>query len=226
MSGIEVLGLISSIITVTDVIIAVYGSLKDMQDLPESFHEINNRLPLVAVTLSAAKGRATHVEEDDNPEALLKVLKGCKKKADQLSEIFQKIAKVGKKNKSVITGYRTLVLKLGKAKRVETLMENIVKDVLILTAHRIFAPVTQDKVKLLEDAQEELKKVSPSIPDSEFEAGAGVANNYGKDQLNNFGGTFNNVKGHMFNAKRDQNFGNIPPVSREKGSDDDDSDDE
>jgi len=114
------------------------------------------------------------------------------------------------------------VLKLGKAKRVETLMENIVKDVLIVAVHRVFVPVTQDKVKALEDAQEELKKVPPSIPDSDFEAGAGVANNWGKDQLNNFGGTFNNVKGHMFNAERDQNFGKIPPVSQEKGSDDDD----
>lgn len=193
MSGVEALGLISSIITIADVIIAVYGSMKDMPDLPEAFHEINNRLPLVVVTLTAAKGQAIHMEEDDDPEALLKALKGCKKKADQLSEIFQKIAKTCKKNKSVMSVYRTLVLKFGKARRVETLIENIVKDMLLLAAHRVFVPVTQDKVKPLEDGQEELKKVPPSIPDSEFEAEAVVANNYGKDQFNNFGGTFNNV---------------------------------
>jgi hypothetical protein len=102
MSGIEIFSLIAAIISVTETIVTVYDAIKDLHGLPEAFREVNNRLPVVEKTLQDAKRHAKNASGDKS-QALETLLKSCKKKADQLLDIFKQVAK--SKEKSVISTY-------------------------------------------------------------------------------------------------------------------------
>ena len=210
-SGFEIFGLISAIITITDTTIEVYSAIKDLHELPEAFQQVNYRLPLVKEILEDVKKRAKNASSSE-AKALKGVLESCEKKAKELQKIFIEIAKESTSSKFIISVYRPLVLKLGKKARVEDLMDGILNDLGLLAAHQVFQTAMQRQVKPLEKAREELANVPPSLPDSEFEEKPGAANQYGDGnrQNNVFGGTQNNIEGHYFDAKGDQNFGTIP----------------
>lgn len=210
-SGFEILGLISAIITITDTTIEVYNAIKDLNELPEAFQQVNHRLPLVKEILEEVKRQAKNATSSE-AKALKGVLESCEKKAKELQQIFIGISKESTGSKFIISVYRPLVLKLGKKARVEDLMDGILDDLGLLAAHQIFQTAMQRQIKPLEQARQELANVPPSLPDSEFEGKPGVAHQYGDGnrQNNVFGGTQNNVEGNYYDAKGDQNFGTIP----------------
>jgi hypothetical protein len=139
---------------------------------------------------------------------LKKLLQGCEAKTKDLCKIFEKIEARPEK-KSVLDMYKKVVLKL-KSGRVETLMGDILKDLEVLGTYAVFKDAVAPKVVELEKAKEELAKVEPSLPDSMFEGVAGTAINYGRDQMNSFGGTLTKVDGNNYQAGRDQHFGTEP----------------
>lgn len=216
MSGIEIFGLIAGIISVAETIANVYEAIKDLSELPAAFHEVNNRLPLVDKVLLAAKGQAKNTTPEE-AKAVEDLLKGSKEKTDALLEIFKKIEARSKK-KSLLAIYEKVALKLnkGNGSRVETLMDNVLKDLQILSTYQTFQTAIGSQKGDLEKAREELAKVEPSLPDTTFETKPGSAINYGKDQNNNFGGTFNKVDGEQYNAQRDQNFGMRPKKAKKR----------
>jgi hypothetical protein len=217
MSGFEVLGLIGNIISITETIIEVYDAFKDLHGLPDAFQEVNKRLPLVEQTLQDVKTQWKNIKSAEEAKAIQTLLTGCQDKSKELERIFNGIAKSSKDN-FVVSAYKSVIGKLGKKGRVETLMDDILKDLSVLVAHKVFQEATQKRVETLNKSRQELASVPPSLLDSEFdEKSGGTATQVGgRDQYNVFGGTQKNVDGNYFEARGDQNFGTIPPANGKK----------
>lgn len=103
--------------------------------------------------------------------------------------------------------YRTPLLRLGKGRRVESLMQGILKDLDALATNQLFKTATQSQVAQLKEAIDQLSNVESSVPDSDFEGsvtnttqhiasgGTGYQSvNSGQDQKINSG------SGKQFNA--------------------------
>ena len=133
MSGAEaclVIGLISGIITVLDTVAKVSNAVKDESGLPVSFREIDQRLPLIQDILRTAEERLTGCPPDEKScKALTVPLDGCKKKAVQLENIFQKAIRP---NSSRLGAYHTAMLTVGNGNKVLVLMKGILEDIQLL----------------------------------------------------------------------------------------------
>ncbi|KAK3688933.1 hypothetical protein B0T22DRAFT_512886 [Podospora appendiculata] len=207
MSGRELPRQITRLIEVTDRTMEVYDTIKDIRGLPEAFQEVRKWLPLVEQTLREAKTPAKKVEFTNDTNMLGTRMDNCEEKADNLLEIFQKIARKSTEE-YVPSVYRSIAVKLGKH-RVETLMGGILEDLLALVAHHMFQAVMQKQVEPLDKAKQELANVSPSLSESDLDEQPGTASQHGdrNQQFNNFGiGPQKNVDGNYFEAKGDQHF--------------------
>jgi hypothetical protein len=93
MSGAEaafIVGLISGAISIIEATKTVYNTTKDATGQLEEFRQVAARLPLVINILSSAKVRPQALDETAE-EALERILKSCKAKAEKLQEISQKV---------------------------------------------------------------------------------------------------------------------------------------
>lgn len=94
MSGLEVLGSISAIISILDASIKVYDSARKDIKLPAAFEVVRRRLPILLATLATCK---SHLEpgkdamSEDVCDALETSLDACDTKARRLNTIFDKI---------------------------------------------------------------------------------------------------------------------------------------
>ncbi|KAI1176828.1 hypothetical protein F4777DRAFT_234081 [Nemania sp. FL0916] len=216
MSGFEVFGVIGTAITIIDATIKVYDAIKDLHGLPDAFREVNRRLPLLKNILTDAGGE--EAKDDTNPmssheaTSLKEIIDSCNKKVERLCAIFTRIQKSS--DRTFSSAYRSLTLKLGKASRVETLMSDIWKDIDLLMAHRVFKDSTQKHVKEVEQAKQELERVTPSLPDSDFQDTPSPAQqNAGRDINNNNNtgsGTQRNIVGASYEGQSINN-GMAPP---------------
>lgn len=222
MSGIEIVGLIAAIVGLIEGTAEAYNAIKDLKDLPRAFKEVSKRLPIVKDTLQTAKRQAEKTTPDVESAAKIEpLLTGCEAKAKDLLDIFKQIEDA--EGKSVKAIYRTLVLKLGKAHKVEALMDAIMKDVQVLAADRVFQTATQAQVEKLQQAIEELAKMKPSVPDHYFDAATRGFSHSGEGDLNvQYGdGDMNNVKGDMYKAQT-MTFGMKSRSKKSESSDDSD----
>ncbi|KAL8381644.1 hypothetical protein RB595_005771 [Gaeumannomyces hyphopodioides] len=209
-SGFEILGLIGNTINIIETTIAVYDAIKNLRELPGAFQEVNNRLPLVKLALENAKGRATNAKPGNEATALKKLVASCEKKAKKLHDIFMEIAQKSTSREFVVAAYRSIVLKLGKKARVETLMDDILKDLGVMATHDVFQAAMKERIAEVDKARQELAEVPPSLPDSDLEDKAGAASQIGDNnrQYNNFGeGTQKNVDGNVYEAQGNMSFG-------------------
>ncbi|OAQ60148.1 ankyrin repeat domain-containing protein [Pochonia chlamydosporia 170] len=221
MSSDQIFEYITDIDALSKKLVGVFNSIKDLGGLPEVFQEVGNCLLIVRNALQAAETQAHNVEADKEAEALEDSLRSCKEKAEQLLEIVKCIKE--NKAKSPKAAYQERVVQLGKASRVETLLDNILKDLQVLAAHRAFKAALETQAEALDEGRKKLEQVArekPSVPDSMFEEPSGTTNiNYGRDQITNtVRGTQNNVKGHQFNANGNQSFGRIPEAPTQEPS--------
>jgi len=130
---------------------------------------VNQNLPLVQNTLDLAYGQLQGVDMDESfKKAIGLIVSGCKEKAEKLQDIFTKLGSA--KDGSILDFYRTTLLRLGKAHRVETLMQDILKGLKALAANHIFKTATQSQMAKLEEAINKLSHVESSVPDSDFES--------------------------------------------------------
>ena len=214
MSGVEVFALVVNIISVAETIAQVYSAIKDLHGLPDAFREVNKRLPLVEQTLGDVKSQTANIKSAEEAKAMLTLLKSSQGKIKELETIFNEIAKNSKDN-FMVSVYKSVIAKLGKKGRVETLMDGILKDLGVLVAHHVFQTSTQKHVEDLDKARKELAKVTPSLADSEFdEKGSNATQINGRDQFNTWGDNAKNIFGNNFEAGRDQSFGTIPSAER------------
>ncbi|KAK7419107.1 hypothetical protein QQZ08_011010 [Neonectria magnoliae] len=88
-----------------------------------------------------------------------------------LQDIFEEVEKRVKNAKegSMLDFYRTSLLRLGKAHRVETLMQGILRGLDALATNRLFKTATQSQMAELKKAIDQLSNVKSSVPDSDLE---------------------------------------------------------
>ncbi|KAJ4250968.1 hypothetical protein NW762_011618 [Fusarium torreyae] len=169
------LGVIASTISVIQAISSTYGAIRHLRGLPHEFDKVARNLPLARDTLGLARDHLQGLALDESSKnALQPLISNCDEKAKMLQDIFDKVKESMKDGKdgSVLDFYRTSLLRLGKAHRVENLMGDILKDLNALSTNRLFATVTQSQMAQLRDAINELSHVGSSVSDSEFESPA------------------------------------------------------
>lgn len=130
MSGVEVVGLISGIISIVDAIVKVHNAIKDTSGLPSAFRDIAPRLPLLKESLIAAQEGIEDGADGTSYSSLKTVLEGCARKAVALERMFRAMAL--KPSTSKFRRYLVLVRSLGKGRQVEDLMDSILDDMQLL----------------------------------------------------------------------------------------------
>ncbi|KAM5348925.1 hypothetical protein ACJ41O_008748 [Fusarium nematophilum] len=163
MSGAEVIGLISGIISIVDAAVKVYTATTNASGLPEAFHDVAKRLPLVHETLQTAGGHLNTTNPDEAfYKAMKPVLEGCKDKATRLAEIFEKA--IPHADASRMERYLLAARTLGKGSTVESLMKGILDDVQLLAGNRVTKLATEAEIGELIRAAREVSAIPTSLP--------------------------------------------------------------
>ncbi|KAG7402611.1 Ankyrin repeat domain-containing protein 50 [Fusarium oxysporum f. sp. rapae] len=168
------LSVIASTIAVVQAVSSTYKAIQHLRGLPNEFNEVNRNLPLAKNTLDLVRDQLQGLALDESSKkALQPLVSGCEEKAKMLQDIFEKVGKGAKsaKDGSVLDFYRTSLLRLGKAHRVETLMRGILKDLDALGTNQLFKTATQSQMAQLKEAIDQLSNVESSVPDTDFESG-------------------------------------------------------
>ncbi|KAH7131104.1 hypothetical protein EDB81DRAFT_807926 [Dactylonectria macrodidyma] len=207
MSGAEVIGLISGIISLIDAALSIYNAVSDASGLPSDFRDVASRLPLINQSLSTAHQALQ--DEPETPEALTaltSMLKACTAKAVALQAIFQAV--IPGEGAKRLEHYSKALKTIPKAGKVESLMAGMLADLQVLAVHRTFKTVTKAQIEqLMREASKghESEVARQAAPSMRFEnTGSGyqvVKNGDGNQNLNfgsgaqfngdGFSGTFN-----------------------------------
>ncbi|RSL82714.1 hypothetical protein CEP52_016898 [Fusarium oligoseptatum] len=167
------LSIIASTIAIVEAVSSTYKAIQHLRGLPDEFKEVNQNLPLAQDTLALARDHLQGLALDDSSKnAIQPVVSDCKERAKMLQEIFEKVEKRAKnaKDGSVLDFYRTSLLRLGKAHRVETLMRGILRDLDSLATNQLFKTATQSQTAQLKEAIDQLSNVESLVSDSEFDS--------------------------------------------------------
>jgi hypothetical protein len=173
MSGVEaiaVIGLISSVVTIVQEIKQVYDTANDVTGLPEAFREVAKNLPLVEDTLQLVKDSV----DGKTCTVINPVIKTCEVKTGSLKKLFDEV--VPKEGAKRMERYEKALRSLGKGSRVEDLMGQILEELQLLAAHRVFANAAElaELAAAIKDAMKKLSKIQPSAPDSVFDSPTGT----------------------------------------------------
>ncbi|KAH7124971.1 hypothetical protein B0J13DRAFT_531240 [Dactylonectria estremocensis] len=166
------LSVITSTITVVQAISSTYKAIQHLRGLPNEFNEVGRNLPLAQDILGLARDQLRGLALDESSKkALQPLVSGCEEKAKMLQDIFEKVEKKVKnaEDGSILTFYRSSLLHLGKAHRVETLMQGILRGLDALATNQLFKTATQSQMAQLKGAIVQLSNVESSILDSDFE---------------------------------------------------------
>lgn len=221
-----VIGLISAVISIIEATKTVYDAAKDAKGQPKAFRQVVARLPLVNEILKSAKERIQTLDESAR-EALKPILKSCKAKAEGLEKIFQEV--VRKDDDKWYHRYSKAVGTLGKGDKVEYLMEEILKDIQVVTCERLMGTATDTQVKKLEDAIKEMNEMPPSLPDearSAIQTHSGSGDNFGHtgpgttNIHEGSGDLYQNIisGGPTFGSKRYRDTSSCPELTCQSGN--------
>ncbi|KAF3073897.1 hypothetical protein CFAM422_004202 [Trichoderma lentiforme] len=172
MSGAELIGIISGIISIVDASLKIYEAVEDTSGLPRCFRNVAARLPVVQDTLETA--RATLEEEEEEEEggeedkkdkeelqrvksrdALVKILESCYDKATVLNKTLQTI--MPKQGTSKTKRYVKAIKMFPAADKIEGLMNGILNDVHVLAANHSVKSATRTQVNDLMDMIRNMK---------------------------------------------------------------------
>jgi DNA repair exonuclease SbcCD ATPase subunit len=213
------LSIIAGIIAIVDSILATYSAIREIKGLPKAFEEVERNLPLVKETLQIAEQQLhDNSPSDAEKRAIEPIITACESKLKELNKILTKIQKQKKEGNGEIEDwsslaklYQKVVVPMGKAHRVESLMSAMIDSLKALAIHQMFKAATQPQVVKLEEAIKKLSQAEPSIPDSDFEPGRSTVNQTNNDRSNGFlctEGTMHNVVGgNVWKADQNMNFG-------------------
>lgn len=204
MSGAEVLGIISAVISIVDATINLYNAAKDEAGLPPNFKTVSTKLPLVSKLLDDAERYVDSNIDNAFTTTFIPVLKDCKDKATRLQQLFEKV--IPTDGDSRIARYSKVARTIGKGGRVETLMKGILDNLQLLTLK--FPEVTSARGQTnLTEAIKQVEKLDPSLPDgfedipsfAHYGSGAQNINTGPGSQYNNNGmGNQNNGPGNQY----------------------------
>ncbi|KXX74652.1 hypothetical protein MMYC01_208140 [Madurella mycetomatis] len=167
MSGVEAVGIISSILGILDVSVKIYRAIGDTQRLPQAFREVEGTLPLIQDTLQTAADRLSA----GNPEAgtwesVAPTLQRCKEKAERLKDILQTM-ELGPHN-TRLRRYHRALRTLGKGGLVEELMKGMVQDVQLIAGNHVIKAATEAQISALLKVTHGLSSVPQSAPVTAF----------------------------------------------------------
>ena len=184
MSGLEVIGAISAIITILDSSIKVYDSAQKDLKLSETFETVRSRLPVLLETLKTCASDLQQVEDSmpaDVCEALETLLIRCDETAGKLRQIFEKV--LPGKADTRQERYVKIVKRLGKGNKVEELMVCITEDIQLVVSHHAVKSAGPEQRRALEEIIREMRSVQPSLSEEEdrgmtFNSQGGALTNY------------------------------------------------
>ncbi|KXX76846.1 Vegetative incompatibility protein HET-E-1 [Madurella mycetomatis] len=164
MSGVEIIGIISSIVGIVNATVKVYDTANDASGLPKAFRDVATRLPLVRKTLQTASGQLKTANLDDECcKAVMPILQRCENRATQLEKIFKDV--IPQSHASKMGRYILATRTWGKEDTVESLMKGILEDVQLLTSNRIAELPTETSVTAaIREAIEDVSAIPPSLP--------------------------------------------------------------
>lgn len=199
------LSVIASTIAIVQATVATYKTIEKLKGLPKEFVEVGLRFPLAQDSLRLLRNQIeTQTLDEASHKAIEPCLTGCEANAKKLRDIFNNIEKAAANNSSMLDMYRTALLRLGKAHRVESLMNGILADLNALVTNQLFrGDATTKRVAVqLEEAIEQLSDLASSVSDEELDSPQGfcqVIESGGtghQTQYNNYGsGTNYNISG-------------------------------
>ncbi|PTB64882.1 hypothetical protein BBK36DRAFT_1142809 [Trichoderma citrinoviride] len=161
MSGVELLGLITGIITLIDASVKIYKAAEDASGLPPSFRDIAARLPLIQESLMLAGEGLEADSLSGKPHAALKqVLESCKARAASLRDVFQSVIPPADASPAI---RRLKALKMmAKASKVGGLVDGIAGDLQVLTANHAFKAATRTQIAALAADINKKEEVKPA----------------------------------------------------------------
>lgn len=183
MSGVEVVGGISAVITIIDTCIRLYNNAQKDLKLSETFQAVARRLPILSETLKTCVSHLeprNHSLPKDVCEALEEILDHCEAKAHTLEKIYRKVIT------TQADGWEKRYIKylrhLGTGNRVEELMKSITEDIQIVVNHKAVQWDEQEHSRKLDQIIQDLQSLEPSsaednAPSNSFTTHGGTQNN-------------------------------------------------
>ncbi|KAF4495762.1 hypothetical protein FAGAP_8092 [Fusarium agapanthi] len=165
MSGIEVIGLVSAILTILETIGNLSDAIKNAKDLPPAFREVADKLPIVREILQSVERHLSTSADQGTDEAIKAVLKHCREKAEKLEKLFKAVDP--SEDTSSFRRYVLMVRSLGKGHRVEVLSKGMMEDVKLLVQNHTAQAATEAQVAKLTEAIEEISNLEPSLTEEE-----------------------------------------------------------
>ncbi|KLP05331.1 ankyrin 3 [Fusarium fujikuroi] len=165
MSGIEVVGLVSGILTILETIGKLSDALKNAKDLPPAFREVADKLPIVRDILQAVEKHLSTSADQGADEAIKAVLKHCREKAEKLEKLFKAVEP--SEDSSSFKRYALMVRSLGKGNRVEVLSKGMMEDVKLLVQNHAAQAATEAQVAKLSEAIRVMSSMEFSLPEEE-----------------------------------------------------------
>ncbi|KAE8341959.1 hypothetical protein BDV24DRAFT_162839 [Aspergillus arachidicola] len=159
MSGVELLGVLSAVITLLDATTKLYHARKDIR-LSETFEVAARRLPVLLHILQTFKSTLEPLKDSlssDVCQALEETLNNCEEKARSLSEIFTKVLSGPTDSVSWRQRYSKIVHRFGQRNKVDSLMIAITQDVQLLVNCDAIGSVTPSQNTELETILNEMK---------------------------------------------------------------------
>lgn len=165
MSGIEVVGLVSGILTILETIGKLSDALKNAKDLPPAFREVADKLPIVRDILQAVEKHLSTSADQGTDEAIKAVLKRCREKAEKLEKLFKAVEP--SEDSSSFRRYALVVRSLGKGHRVEVLSKGMMEDVKLLVQNHTTQAATEAQVAKLSEAIRVMSSMETSLPEED-----------------------------------------------------------
>lgn len=168
MSGLDVIGGISAVITLLGASIRIYDSAQNDAKLSKTFEVVRRRLPVILHILQRCKDNLEPTKDSmpsDVCMSLEKILDSCDEKARKLREIFEKVIP-GEKDKWE-KRYAKVIRRLGKGNKVEELMAMLTQDVQLLVNNNAVKSATPERNIELEGLLQEMKYLKNSTSEEE-----------------------------------------------------------
>lgn len=184
MSGLDVIGGISAIISLLDASIKIYDSALNDIKLSSTFEVVRRRLPVLLHTLDTCENHLKSRKDaipKDVCDALEKSLDACDAKASNLRSIFERV--IPGERDTWEKRYLKVLRRLGKGNKIEELMRSITEDVQLIANHNAVQSANPQQNLELEDIIKEMSSVDSSAPDEEnsdmaFMNSGGTQHNY------------------------------------------------
>jgi hypothetical protein len=146
MSGVEIIGLVSGIVTLIEASVSIYKALENGPGLPGAFRNSAARLPLIQESLTlVSENLDADASSAASQAALKQVLDSSTGRATALHDAFQ--AMVQPPGVSPWTRGLIAMQAKSKARHVDKLISGIMEDLQVLTANHAVKAATRAQVE-------------------------------------------------------------------------------